>query len=839
MNLLHPAMLPAALRRQLAAAWPGLIQAVQARWYLTVGLCLILTSAGLRFYGLTEHGLRWDELSLSRMTDGSFAEIIPLTRDGHSASILYPMVLWAIQKIDISFFTIRVIPAAAGVLTTASLLFLLPRAGLNRRAAWLAALLSTLSTQMVWHSQDAREYGIDALLVTLLVAGLLGYWRDRRKLLLGVALFLAPLLQYGLVLFGAAVLGLALIYQPFRGHTCDSASTPPDYRSRLHSWLQPRRGLVGPAAGFLAGGALSYGVTARYHLENEKLFRGGYLEDFFFQGEYSLVSFADFAVAQTWELLNYFLPASVALGMLGGLALFLLGSGAGWLISRRRAQAGAAPEEGGESRRSAPKSSAAVVDRADFERLSGNALIALFLLAGGIGVVAAILNWYPFGYTRQAIYLGPAVFLAAGVLLHRVADYASGWFPGRNMVAAALFLAVSGLLIGLGAADLQQRERRPAMLPNYAGIISFLQENVRSEDVVVSNATPLHALEFQSGALPDNYYRMFGCVKSADDQPSKCIRYAVNAGVDVPDKLWFIFLTHFPAPAEFAKWNEHTQAQVMVTELNGQQLHLITNLEAGWSERYQHIVSGEPAARSVFEVYLDDNKLHYAKEPCAPSDTADTFLLHLIPADVGYLPEWRRGYDFDNLDFQFDETYLDREVYAARFDGKCLASVALPDYPISEIRTGQLRPDGSALWRANLAPNPELVQQVSEKRLLDYQLDYRAVVSGPSAARAVFAMYLDGQTLHYAKEPCAPADTEAAFLLHLIPQDADDLPERGNSRFYGFENRDFTFTDHGAEFGGACLASVPLPDYPLAVIRTGQYRPDGQRLWLAEFPAGR
>lgn len=99
-------------------------------------------------------------------------------------------------------------------------------------------------------------------------------------------------------------------------------------------------------------------------------------------------------------------------------------------------------------------------------------------------------------------------------------------------------------------------------------------------------------------------------------------------------------------------------------------------------------------------------------------------------------------------------------------------------------------------------------------------------------------MYPDGRTLHYAKEPCAPADTEATFLLHLIPQDADDLPESA-SRRYGFENRDFTFTDRGAEFDGVCLAGVPLPDYPIAVIRTGQYRPDGQRLWTAEFPAGR
>ena len=67
------------------------------------------------------------------------------------------------------------------------------------------------------HAQDAREYSIDALLAVLLIAGLLWYLRDGRKALLGVALFVAPLLQYGLVLFGVAV--------PWRRHS----AYPPDW----------------------------------------------------------------------------------------------------------------------------------------------------------------------------------------------------------------------------------------------------------------------------------------------------------------------------------------------------------------------------------------------------------------------------------------------------------------------------------------------------------------------------------------------------------------------------------------------------------------------------------
>lgn len=826
-------MLQAALRRQLAAAWPGLIQAVQAQWYLTAGLCLILTSAGLRFHGLTEHGLRYDEWWVSHFTDGSLAELVSGLREEYKAPALYPLALWVIQKIDVSLFSIRFLPALAGVLTTASLLFLLPRAGLNRRAAFLAALAATVCAQLVWHSQDAREYSIDALMTTLMVAGLLWYLRGNSKLPLCLSLFFAVHLQFGLALLGAAALIAASV------HRRPAANGAP-----RRAWFRAAAGhpLVWPAVCFLAGGALSYAI-------NPVELGGGvetqgftYLKREFFGSDYSASSITGFVVRQTWLTLNYFMTAAVTIGVLGGLALFLVFRGAGWVASRRRSATG------DWSRNQAPAPAGdgtALANRADVERRSGQAVITLFLLSITIGAAAAVLNLYPFGYTRQSIYLGPVVFLAAGVLIHSAIKYASGRFPRIDWASSALFLLASGLLLGLGATDLQQRERQYGhnRTTSYAVIVPFLQENVLAEDVFVTYDHMFWMLDWYSAELTDSYHQGPSCLDQAEHPPTaelmRCIRYAASIGADLPNRLWFVSGHHFPAPREFAKWSEQTLVQPVITQLTGPQLHLITNLAAGWLERYEAITAGEPVARSVFEVYLDGGELHYAKEPCAPSDTADTFLLHLVPADVGDLPEWRTGYDTDNLDFQFDETYFEREVYAARFDGKCLASVPLPDYPIVEIRTGQLRPDGSALWRVDLAPNPELVHQVSEKRLLDYQLDYRAVVSGPPAARAVFAMYLDGQTLHYAKEPCAPADTEATFLLHLIPQDADDLPEEGSSRFYGFENRDFTFTDHGAEFGSACLASVPLPDYPLAVIRTGQYRPDGQRLWMAEFPAGR
>ena len=112
-----------------------------------------------------------------------------------------------------------------------------------------------------------------------------------------------------------------------------------------------------------------------------------------------------------------------------------------------------------------------------------------------------------------------------------------------------------------------------------------------------------------------------------------------------------------------------------------------------------------PVIRSDWDVYLSENSentLIYAKEPCGPADVDATFFLHLDPVDVNDLPSHRKQYGFDNLDFNFDER-------AAIFDGKCLAEIPLPEYAISEIRTGQYVPvDGgyNHLWKGEIRLEP-------------------------------------------------------------------------------------------------------------------------------------
>ena len=108
-----------------------------------------------------------------------------------------------------------------------------------------------------------------------------------------------------------------------------------------------------------------------------------------------------------------------------------------------------------------------------------------------------------------------------------------------------------------------------------------------------------------------------------------------------------------------------------------------------------------PIIRSDWDVYLVEDRLIYAKDQCSPEDAESMFFFHLDPVDMNDLPKHRQQYGFDNLDFAFRDHRLPI--------GKCLAERPLPEYAISEIRTGQDVPvdDGfNNLWKGEIRLEP-------------------------------------------------------------------------------------------------------------------------------------
>ena len=233
---------------------------------------------------------------------------------------------------------------------------------------------------------------------------------------------------------------------------------------------------------------------------------------------------------------------------------------------------------------------------------------------------------------------------------------------------------------------------------------------------------------------------------------------------------------------------------------------------------YMDAVKDEPLARSTFDLYLMDGALIYVKEQCGQSDIADRFFLHVVPERTDDLPEERREVGFDNLDFDFF-------LRGALFDGKCAASVPMPDYPVAAVRTGQRTQGGNALWTARLSLRTET-----------YRTAYRDALTDSPLARSVFDVYAADGYLVYVKEQCEQDDIARRFVLHIVPERTDDLPEA--RREVGFDNLDFDFLLRGALFDGKCAARIPLPDYPIASIRTGQFIRGESELWSVELAMG-
>ena len=99
-----------------------------------------------------------------------------------------------------------------------------------------------------------------------------------------------------------------------------------------------------------------------------------------------------------------------------------------------------------------------------------------------------------------------------------------------------------------------------------------------------------------------------------------------------------------------------------------------------------------PVISSDWDVYLVEDRLIYAKDKCSPEDSEPMFFLHLDPVDMNDLPDHRKQYDFDNLDFAFRNHRLIKGTV-------CVARRELPDYAIAAIRTGQFTGEGQNIWK--------------------------------------------------------------------------------------------------------------------------------------------
>ena len=580
-------------RADSGEGWAGVV-ARNPKVYYAACAVLIAVAALLRFYDLAGNSVWYDEAVAALNSRGGLAEVLPNTRAFNSSPILYPLILWAVQAIESSVFSIRLIPAMASVLTVASLLLLAPRVGIDRRAAWLAALLAAIAPQAVTHAQDAREYSVDAFVAALIIIGVLSFFRfqglvKRNALLCGV-LFAAPLTQYGLVLFGAAALGTVAIEQARRlrsGGGASSESEPP----RSVRWELATFAL--PIACFAAGCAISYAATLRYQWTGGEGALGGYLAPYHYAGSYSdAVGLAQFAFGRIWILLQYHLPAIVA-----GIAVATFAAS---LIPALR------------------KTRFPIVN-------------TLLLTSLGVALAAAFLRVYPIDFIRQSLYLGPIVYLAAGQNLQSLMDNLR---PNARLAAFALAV---GVILATGVTTF--RDNAPYReFEDINALFDALDERLREGDVVYAEAPSVPAARFYHERKPDNW-RYGAC--DADVSYQGCIQDMLRATDGGADRLW-ILSTHRPT----YDWR------------NLQELDPRIRVEAAreaWFAGLYLVENIGILPWPFFEVDIKENALVYRKEPCESAELEPRFFLRVFPVNGAALAEERKRSGYDNFSFRFDE----------------------------------------------------------------------------------------------------------------------------------------------------------------------------------------
>ena len=138
--------------------------------------------------------------------------------------------------------------------------------------------------------------------------------------------------------------------------------------------------------------------------------------------------------------------------------------------------------------------------------------------------------------------------------------------------------------------------------------------------------------------------------------------------------------------------------------------------------------------------------------------------------------------------------------------------------------------------RGLLTPRNETVF-LYHRAARDGELDALIQAAGAPRVSSEFDVHLGGGRLLFAKDDCRPEHLEGTFIVHLVPEDPDDLPP--HRKPYGFENLSFLFHHRAWETGARCVAGLRFPDYPIRSAAVGRSfrRPDAsyERVWRAEF----
>lgn len=626
------------------------IEDKRAELYLAAVISVIVVAVLLRFYELAENSLWLDEAVAANNARGTFSDFIWMTRHRNSSPVLYPLILFAVQKLQSTTFSLRLVPALCSVAAIAAMPLLLTRYGIERRAAWLMALLSALSTAAITQARDAREYSVDVLIAVLLIAGLFAFLKENKKSLLCVSLFVAPLLQYNLVLFGAVVLGTAALHSVFHSRIESHFFDAPE-NTQPPRWTET----VWPLICFIAGCALTVIVTLRFQWSPGGWGSESYLSSNYFLPDNNVwLEIPRFIGSSTWQLIEYHLPPYAAL--VGAVAV-----GLHWAIS---------------------------IAKREFSPVMTLGLLAVFVAIG-----AAFARAYPLGAIRQCLYLGPVIFLSVAQAMVWILDCAVSRKPPAWKGSLGM-MVVAGSISYVGAIGLLQSNLYEDRQPIKA-ILDIVEEDALSSDLVFVSGGAAPAVKFHRQR---RLHYHFGRFESSFQNCLDGFR-EVWANHE-PTTVWLVD-SHYPVcqgwhvlelvDERFRVENRfmHASSQLRVAHFTDTTLNRESASQDQSQDplvRIEELLAGlQPAHSDRYDVFFHDRKLILAARQCTPQDALATVRVEAAPAEADQ-PTFHGNFSM--------------QEYAFRIDATCVAVYPIRDPALRRIGMYISLPGQADVWHA-------------------------------------------------------------------------------------------------------------------------------------------
>jgi uncharacterized membrane protein len=390
-NISDPAVASASLMTDHASLpvptgeLPGV--SFRRRFFPIAALVLLIIGTALRVYQLGDRSLWFDEALTANISRGTLTQALDETRSRCSAPVVHPYLLYLVEKFGRGPVAVRAPSVLASILAVVMMLAMV-RVKVSHNAALFSAAILAMSASQIRYAQEVREYSLSVLFAACLIFCFLRWEvtgsRSRNPALLYAALFLAPLVQYGLVFLAFGILSAILLRVLLTRETC--------FRF-FHIVI---------GSSFLAlGGLLSLRLTLRYQFHPGGVW---YLAAQYYDPKTK--SLLHFLATNSKELLTFFIPGQVVALCFALAAIVFCVS---HFITRK------------------------------YEPIT-----LLLFTSVPIVICASVARVYPYGGVRQCLFLAPVLTLFAGVIFADLLRRLRGSLQSVATVAFLVLIILSG-----------------------------------------------------------------------------------------------------------------------------------------------------------------------------------------------------------------------------------------------------------------------------------------------------------------------------------------------------------------------------------------------------------